>query len=185
MQENPVLQNILTRRSVRAYETAPVPQEKLEQVLQAGIWAPSASNRQTWHFTVITDASKIDAINEAGKAWMATSHREDVAKRGQDASYHVFHHAPCLLLVSYETARSWGKIDSALAAENIMLAAHALGLGTCYIGLLTPWLESGEAAFVQDCPIPKGYAPFHFITLGIPTKVGPAPARKEGTSSYL
>lgn len=185
MQENAVLQNILTRRSVRAYETTPVPQKKLEQVLQAGIWAPSASNRQTWHFTVITDPVKIDAINEAGKAWMAVSAREDVARRGQDACYHVFHHAPCLLLVSYETARSWGKIDSALAAENIMLAAHALGLGTCYIGLLTPWLESGSAAFLQDCPIPKGYAPLHFITLGIPSKVGPAPVRREGTISYL
>ena len=62
-----VLQNIMTRRSVRKYQERPIPHDVLERILEAGTWAPSASNRQTWHFTVVTDKKIIDAWNQAGK----------------------------------------------------------------------------------------------------------------------
>ena len=66
-QQQAVLQNILTRRSVRKYQQKPIPHDVLEKILEAGFWAPSASNRQTWHFTVMTNKDTIDKWNEAGK----------------------------------------------------------------------------------------------------------------------
>ncbi|MFQ7281419.1 MAG: nitroreductase family protein, partial [Christensenellales bacterium] len=102
----------------------------------------------------------------------------------------VFFHAPCVLLVSYKKDPSWhsnwGEVDTALAAENIMLAAHAMGLGSCYIGWFTPWLKSGAAGeLLRDMPLPEHYQPFHFITLGYPEQVGPAPKRIGGYIDYL
>ena len=189
-QQQAVLQNILTRRSVRKYQQKPIPHDVLEKILEAGFWAPSASNRQTWHFTVMTNKDTIDKWNEAGKQWMAHCGRESQQRIGRDPERHVFFHAPCVLLVSYKKDPSWhsnwGEVDTALAAENIMLAAHAMGLGSCYIGWFTPWLKSGAAGeLLRDMPLPEYYQPFHFITLGYPEQVGPAPRRIGGYIDYL
>ena len=191
-QQQAVFQNILTRRSVRSYQNRPVPREVLEAVLNAGLWAPSASNRQTWHFTVITDPKTIDEINERGKQWMANSGSESHMKRAGDPNFHIFFHAPCLLLVSYrkepEWNSNWGEVDTALAAQNIMLAAHAMGLGSCYIGWLTPWLKSEEgSALLKKLGIEEPLHPFHFITLGYPTETEnrQGPKRRENTVVYL
>jgi nitroreductase len=186
MQNHPVFENIFERRSIRSYLPAPVEKDKLELIMKAAIWAPSASNYQTWHFTVIQDKSVIDKINALGKEFLTKSDRPEYVERGNDPNYSVFHGAPCLILVSHETARRWGKIDTALASQNIMLAAHALGLGTCYIGMLTPWLEGGDAQpLLATLPIPQGYAAFHFITLGTPAATTAKRDRREGTVSYL
>lgn len=101
-QQQAVLQNILTRRSVRKYQKKPIPHDVLEKILEAGFWAPSASNRQTWHFTVMTNKDTIDKWNEAGKQWMAHCGRESQQRIGRDPERHVFFHAPCVLLVSYK-----------------------------------------------------------------------------------
>lgn len=186
MRNNPVFENIFERRSIRSYQPTPVDQEKLELILEAGIWAPSASNHQSWHFTVIRNKELIDRINAEGKEYLFKTNPSFKAERGQDSNYHILHHAPCVLLVSYEGERTWGKVDSALAAQNIMLSAHALGLGTCYIGRLTPWLESEEAKpTLSALPIPEGYVPLHFITLGIPAAATPKRDRRTGTISYV
>jgi nitroreductase len=186
MRDHPVFENLFERRSIRNYLPTPVEREKLELILEAAIWAPSASNHQPWHFTVIEDQSVIGAFNAKGKEYLVSTGRAPYAERGQDPAYHIFHGAPCIVLVSYEAARTWGKVDSALAAQNFMLAAHALGLGTCYIGMLTPWLESDAAKPLLDkMPLPEGYAPLHFITLGTPGADTPKRPRKEGTIAYL
>lgn len=66
---NAVMENILTRRSSRAFEKKPIPTEELDQILQAAIYAPSGMNRQTWQFTVVTDTEKIQELAGAiGKA---------------------------------------------------------------------------------------------------------------------
>lgn len=185
MENNAIFKNIFERRSIRSYEAAPVDGEKLELIMKAGIWAPSASNTQPWHFTVITDAKTIDEINDMGKAFMAKSDSETHRKRGNDPDAHILHHAPCVILASYDTQRSWGRVDTGLATQNIMLAAHALGLGTCFIGFFTPWLQSEDGkTYTSKFPIPDGYTPSHFITLGTPAAPTPKRDRKIGTVTY-
>ncbi|MBQ9988285.1 MAG: nitroreductase family protein [Clostridia bacterium] len=184
MENNQVLQAIYERRSVRKYTAEPVSQQQIETVINAALWAPSASNRQPWHLTVFTDPAMIADIEKDGKAYMAQSDNERTAARGKDPAVRIFHNAPCVVLFSHN-GTSWAKPDCSIAAQNLALAAHSIGLGTCYIGLFTHWLEDNTEALAARFNLPEGYAPFYFMTLGHPNGVGPAPKRAENTVQYL
>ena len=184
MNHHVVLENIKKRRSIRKYTAAPVPRETLDRILEAGLWAPSANNNQPWHFCVITKAELIDSINSQGKAFLAKSDNAHHAERGKDPAYHVFFHAPCLILACHDGGK-WSPVDTGLASQNMMLMAHAMGLGTCFVGMLTPFLQSDEGkALLASLPVPEGYIASHFITLGTPAAPAQERARKEGTVSF-
>ena len=129
-----VLQAIRERRSIRRYQPKPVPEEALTQVLEAGRWAPSASNRQPWRFVVVRD--------QEVKARLA-----DMAPFGR-----FMVQAPVAIAVVIDPQGSNHPVeDGAAATENILLAAHALGLGTCWIGAYGSTYEE-EAKKVLGIP---------------------------------
>jgi nitroreductase len=112
-----LLEAIRTRRSIRKYKKEPVPEEMLKQVLEAGRWAPSANNSQPWNFIVLRDEKLRKKIAE-------------VTKYGKFLA-----DAPLGIAVAVDPQVSTHPVeDGALATQNMMLAAHALGLGTCWIG---------------------------------------------------
>ncbi len=112
-----VLEAIKERRSIRKYEPKAVPEEKLTQILEAGRWAPSADNSQPWKFIVVRD-EKIK--NELAR----------VAVWGSFLAQ-----APVAIAVVIDPRASNHPVeDGAAATQNMLLAAHALGLGTCWIG---------------------------------------------------
>lgn len=126
--ENDVIMNaLLTRRSTRAYLKEAVDRASLEQIVQAGCYAPSASNRQLWHFTVVTKAEQLDQLTAAAR----TSLLEDGRDVPED--YCCTYNAPALIIVSFPKDYPFLKEDGACALQNIFLAAHALGLGSCWI----------------------------------------------------
>jgi len=112
-----VYEAILKRKSVRAYETAPVPKRTLKRILKAGRVAPSASNRQPWHFIVVTDSDKRKVISRGRFAKFVTESPVVIVGCG-DA----------------EASPKWYMVDVSIALENMVLAATAEGLGTCWIG---------------------------------------------------
>jgi nitroreductase len=155
---NPVLEAIRARRSIRLYKPDPVPEELLRQVLDAAHWAPSAANLQPWQFVVVTDAG---LRRELGK------HARIFILRFK----HVEHAPVVIAILGNPAASRWHRIDCSLAGANIMLAAHALGLGTCWIG-----------AFYKDrvqktLGIPAGLDVVGLITLGFPDETPAAPPR--------
>lgn len=112
-----VLQAIKERRSIRKYEPKAVPEEKLTQILESGRWAPSASNSQPWRFIVVRDEK---VKNELAR----------VAVYGSFMAQ-----APVAIAVVIDPQASNHPVeDGATATQNMLLAAHALGLGTCWIG---------------------------------------------------
>jgi len=112
-----VLEAIKERRSIRNYEPKAVPEEKVTQVLEAGRWAPSASNSQPWKFIVVRDE---EVRNELAR----------VATYGRFLAQ-----APVAIAVVIDPRASNHPVeDGAAATQNMLLAAHALGLGTCWIG---------------------------------------------------
>lgn len=115
---------ILTRRSIRKFLDKEVEQEKIEKIIECGKFAPSALNRQTYHFTVIKNKEWLSDVSKFFK------------KRRLNPLYNVTYGAPILIVVSDSDIRFAEKNASA-AIENIMLAAHALGLGTCRINQLS------------------------------------------------
>lgn len=118
---NEVLRCIRNRRSVRAFTNQKIEQADLERIVEAGCYAPSGMNRQTWHFTVVQDPEQTEMLARALRV---------VLKR--DEGY-CFYSPNAMILVSNERTSSWGAEDSACAMENMMLAAHSLGIGSVWI----------------------------------------------------
>ena len=155
---NEAMQNLLSRRSVRAYTDKPIPPEVLDAVLKAGIYAPSGMNRQPVTLVAITDKETRDALSAMNAAVMG--------REGTDP----FYGAPVVIVVLADRAMSGTAFeDGCLALGNLMNAAHAMGLGSCWIHrakeefeseagkeLLKKWGLSGDFAGIGHCIL--GYA---------------------------
>lgn len=165
---NEVICAIEGRRSVRSYRTDPVPEEKLEAVVKAGLMAPSAMNQQSWHFVVIS-----------GKG--AERYRTYcIEKLGRDPYYG----APAMILVFGKKDAIAPVCDGSLAIGNLLLAAKALGLGSCWIHCVNDLFK--EEAAAAEWGVPAGYRPVGSVALGFPAGEAPAAKpRKEGTVTRI
>jgi nitroreductase len=139
------MEAIFTRRSVRAYTDEPVTEEELGRLLEAAVHAPTGMGTEPWVFGIIEGKEKLRTLSDRAKAQiLATmtegSPFEQYREQFEDPEMNLFYGAPTLVLV-YTKPAVTAQIDGCLAAENLMLAAHAMGLGTCWIGLAT-WLLS-------------------------------------------
>lgn len=146
------LDAIMTRRSVRAYTTETIADREIETLLRAAMQAPSAVNEQPWEFVVIRDRTLLDRIPDF-------SPYASMVKR-----------APLGILICADTRRlaieGFWQQDCAAATENLLLAAHALGLGAVWTGVYP--LEDRVAGFARLCRLPEGIVPFCFVVVGRP-----------------
>ena len=142
------LEAILTRRSTRNYKPDPVDQEKLEKILDAGRQAPSGGNNQTSHFLVIRNRDVLDrlvAMTEKAFARMETTESTYASLRhtvaaSRKGGYVFCYNAPVLIAVANRMDYGNNIADCACAIENMMVAANALDLGSCWINQLK-WLN--------------------------------------------
>lgn len=123
---NETLNTLMTRRSVRAFQTEKnISREDLQAIVDAGRYAPSAMNRQTWTFVVIQNQEKIQSLAHAvGKAL------------GRDSGYNFYLPNTLILCANDLSANPMGVQDCACALENMFLAAHSLGIGSVWINQL-------------------------------------------------
>lgn len=117
---NPVLESLLTRRSVRSYKPDPVPKELLDQILEAGSYAPSGNGKQPVIVLAVTNKAVRDQLSKLNASIM-----------GKDTD--PFYGAPVVLVVLADRERRTYLYDGSLVMGNLMQAAHALGLGSCWI----------------------------------------------------
>jgi nitroreductase len=167
---------IYGRRAAREYKSTPVDRGLLQQLIEAAIQAPSALNRQPWLFTVISDQQLLAEISEKSKSYLlGLGHWgvDHIRKMISDPAFNIFYHAPSLIVISASEAGSHAVEDCSLAAENLMLAAYASGLGTCWIGIAQPWLETAEGKTALQLGRDDA-APVAPIIVGYP-KAQPAP----------
>ena len=153
-----VLMDIIKkRRSVRRFTTQPVEKEKLDLLLEAARWAPSAGNSQPWQFVVITRARTIRTLRMLMPGVMGN------IKEG-----------PVLLGICLDTRRKgeWSSYDLGCALQNILLCAHALGLGACAIG----GFEAGQVKDLLELPEESDLC--LVVTLGYPAGEVKAPSRR-------
>ncbi|HHX73920.1 MAG TPA: nitroreductase family protein [Firmicutes bacterium] len=182
-----VLEVIRKRRSVRGFKSDPVKKEDLETVLEVAMYAPSAGNRQPWHFTVITDGKLINELSARAKAALAADRNSPYQQRAADPNFHLFYHAPVVIIVSGAESSRLAHTDCAAATQNILLAAEALGLGSCWVNLFL-FAFRGEGG--EDLPghlgIPGGYKPLYSIALGYKVHDNwPVPPRKKECVTYI
>jgi nitroreductase len=146
------LKAINTRRSIRKYKAEEVPQELLEKLLKSALQAPSAGDARPWHFVVIADRGLLRALADE----MPGCEMLETATLGI---------LVCADPRLEEIPGFWPQ-DCAVATEHILLAAHALGLGGCWIGLHP--VESRTAATAKLLGLPEGVIPFALCSLGWP-----------------
>jgi coenzyme F420-0:L-glutamate ligase / coenzyme F420-1:gamma-L-glutamate ligase len=173
-----------SRRSIRRYQAAAVPRPVLEQLLAAATWAPSAHNRQPWRFAVITAAETRHRLAEAMgrrlRADLAADRASPAAiERDVGRSYQRITQAPALILVCLTMAemdnypdpprqeKEWlmAVQSTAMAGQNLLLTAHALGLGACW--LCAPLFCPDTVRKTLD--LPQDWQPQGLITVGYPS----------------
>jgi nitroreductase len=176
-----VLEAIHHRRAVRDYTDEPVERPAVEALLDAAVWAPSAVNQQPWAFAVVQDPHFLKRCSDRAKRHWAstmagTPSWERVRPMIEDPGYCIFYNASTLIIICAREGGLNPEEDCCLAAENLMLAACAMGLGTCPIGFARPWLNLPQAK--RELGIPEDCSPVFPVILGYPRAIPPAPERR-------
>lgn len=172
---NETMQNILTRRSIRSYKPDPVPRELIDQVVLAGTYAPTARGMQSPIILAITDKEIRDRL--------ARANAEFTDKEGEDP----FHGAPVVLVVLADKSKPNHVYDGSLVMANLMLAAHALGLGSCWIHRAREEFQQPEwQELLRSLGVEGEYEGIGHCILGYPDGPEPEAApRKENYVYYI
>jgi nitroreductase len=177
---------IKNRRSIRRYKADPVDDKKIEAILEAGRWAPSWSNTQCWRFIVVQDLQIKAKLAESLLKFKLPDREID------NPAINMIKTAPVVIVVCAKLGTSgttpgvgsgdfftdkgdWYMFDTALAVQNMVLAAHALGLGTVILGTFDA--DKVERAL----NVPEGYRAVTLFPVGVPDHAGRVPSRKELT----
>ncbi|NLI92835.1 MAG: nitroreductase family protein [Peptococcaceae bacterium] len=182
---NEVLKTIKSRRSVRHYSPEQISQESLDLIIEAGTYAPSAHNQQSWHFTIIQNPSLLQHINETVRVRMAQSEVEWIRKMGSNPSFQVTYNAPTLVIVSGKSDSIAWSADCAAAIQNMLLAAESLDIGSVWLGLVRFYFEEEQNR--KELEIPDGYEPYYGVSFGykVKGKEPVAPKRKPDVVNYI
>ncbi len=134
-----VIENIMTRRSIRKYKPQPVGRDTVETIVRCGINAPNGMNRQPWEIRIVDSPEYIDGITALC--------REKDDRMGKDSTMvTMFRNAYTVIFVG---AQNNANLDCGIMGENMVLAAWGMGLGTCFLG--------GPIAFMKNTPECKPY----------------------------
>ena len=181
-------QAIHSRRAVREYTPEGIGRPVLEKLIDAAIQAPSAVNEQPWLFTVVQDHELLALISRETKAYLLAAPPQNLAHHRlhelqDDPGFDILYQAPVLIVIASATQSRWAVENCALAAQNLMLAAYAEGLGTCWIGLSQGWLATIEGKTALG--LPPACLPVAPIVLGRPKSPPPQVPRKEPQVRWL
>lgn len=169
--ENPVLDAIAARRSIRGYKPSQITEAQLQAIVDAGLQAPSAVNAQPWHFTVVQNGALLTRINEAFRKVALQSAPPERRESLADPAYSVFYHTPTVIFISCPSTleKPYAQTDTGIAIQNMALAAHSLGLGSVILGMPRMAFQGEEAADLRRVlAFPDGYEYCLSIAIGIP-----------------
>jgi nitroreductase len=183
---NEIIQSLLTRRTVRQFKTDPVSSENLAAIVEAGMFAASSGGRQPWHFTVVENVDLLNRISTANREIMIASLDERLRGVAESPNFSNFYNAPAAIVISAQDSK-YAMADCANAAENICLAAHALGLGSCYIASFKMVFETQQGPeFSEALMLPQGFKPYFAVAIGYQAGESPQPAeRKSEMVTYI
>ena len=153
---NEVLNNIYTRRSIRKFKEQDVPKDLVDEIVKAGTYAPSGKNLQTYRFYVMQNADSIKSL-------------QDVVAKGMENPAYTLYGAKTIVLVACEKEAVNGVSDCSCAIENMLLAAHSLGLGACWINQLKYCGDKEEVAdYLEGLGIDKDMQVVGMVGMGYP-----------------
>ena len=168
------MQNLLTRKSVKKYKSDPVPQELIEKIVEAGTYAPTGRNAQAPIILAVSNRQVRDELMKLNAKILGAE--------GSDP----FYNAPVVLVVLAAKERNTRVYDGSCVMENLMLAAHALGLGSCWIHRAKETFELPEGkAILQSLGIEGEYEGVGNCIIGYPDHEPEPKPRKENWVYYI
>ena len=158
---NPVLDAILSRRSVRNFTEKEIPRAVMEQIMKCALQAPSANNMQTWRFFVLQDAAVIAGLKDAIEKTAAE----------KKVKFYGMNNPTTVVIITNDKRNANGAIDAALAAENIMIAAQSLGIGSVWNNALHSICDEPEIrALLSDLGVAARHKVCAMLCLGYPAE---------------
>ena len=171
--EMTIFETILARRSVRSYKARKVDRTAISILLEAAVRAPTAIHQEPWAFVVIQDKALLRSLSDQAKPlFVAEAQEKGLEHAGHSfdifsyPDFNVFYDATTLILICGKTTAPSYTADCWLAAENLMLAACAMGLGTCVIGSALHALNTPETKIKLN--IPEKFCVVAPIVVGFP-----------------
>ena len=174
--QNPVIENIMARRSIRQYKPEAVARETMDIILECGINAPNGMNRQSWEVRVLDNPEKIAKLKE--HMVKANPNMKPEMVEG------CFRNAPTLVFVGTDGSYDFATIDCGLLTQNVVLSAWSLGVGSVCLGSPIRFImESPEA--LEMLQFSKGFKPVICIGLGYPDEAPEAKPRDISKVKYV
>ena len=182
--ENPVIDAIMARRSIRHYTDMPVEREKLQKIAECGINAPNAMNHQDWEVRIVDSKEYFDGVTELMKKDMPMFVNTDDPKFRNG-----FRNATAAIFIASPAEDQSGMLlqNVGLMSENICLAAQSLGLGTCVMGGPAMFLNNSEAAkpYLDKLGFSEGYKLQIVIAVGYPDEAPDAKPRDASKIKFV
>jgi nitroreductase len=181
--ENPVIENIMTRRSIRSYKEQAVPRELLDKVTECGIYAANAMNAQQWEVRIVDSKEWIDKTTQAYKESVKGTPGE---KATADPSFkNMFRNAPAVIFIGHKPGM-FTQVDCGLMAGNMMLAAKSLGLGTvCMASPVMFFKQPAGEPYLKSLNFSDGYEPLLCIGIGYADEEPTARPRNKEVIKYV
>lgn len=173
---NAVIENIMTRRSIRQYKDGPVGRETMQTIMECGINAPSGQNRQSWEIRVIDNPEVMAEIVDL----MAEGNPD--ADKGMIKG--CFRNAPTMVFIANDPSYDFSVIDCGILSQNIMLSGWSLGVGSVCLGSPVRFLRNAPEA-IERLGFSKGYTPVICIGMGYPAESPEAKPRDFSKVRFL
>jgi nitroreductase len=159
--ENAVVENIMTRRSIRQYKEGPVARETMQTIMECGINAPSGQNKQSWEIRIVDNPEAMAEIIDL------------MAKGNSDTDKGIikgcFRNAPTMVFIANDPSYDFSVIDCGILSQNIMLSAWSLGVGSVCLGSPVRFLRNAPDA-IAKLGFSDGYTPVICIGMGYPAE---------------
>lgn len=174
--ENAVIENIMTRRSIRQYKDGPVLRETMQTILECGINAPSGQNKQSWEVRVVDNPAVMAEIID-----LMASANPNVDK-GMIKG--CFRGSPTMVFIANDPSYDFSVIDCGIMSENIMLAGWSLGVGSVCLGSPVRFLRNSPEA-IAKLGFSEGFTPVICIGMGYPAESPDAKPRDWGKVKFV
>ena len=178
--KNAVIETIMTRRSVRKYQPQAVNRDTMQIIMECGINAPNAINKQSWEVRVVDNPEFINGITEVFKKVSPKMAEEPGFKN-------MFRNAPTVVFIANDTTFPFSQVDCGLMAENMMLSAWSMGIGSVCLGSSAHFINNTpEAApYLEKLGFSENYKTLVCIGFGYPAETPAAKPRDKGKVKFI
>ena len=178
--KNAVIETIMTRRSVRKYQPQAVNRDTMQIIVECGINAPNAINRQAWEIRVVDNPKVIKKLTDL--------YVKDNPKEAENPSFiNMFRNAPTVAFIANDTTFAYSPVDCGLMAENMILSAWSMGIGSCCLGGPARFMKSNPEAnkYLQEMGFSENYDLLLCIGFGYPAETPKAKPRVKDKIKFI